>query len=142
MKAAACTIGMFIALCRPEGSIAAGESYKPTGSISSLPATPVVLAKAKEWFYRFQNANIDRSQLNALTNAELTTDVVLREAARLKRLGAPTSFKFQRSYTFRSALAYDFLLQFPSSRVIEMIAFDSSGKIAGFDFATFVEGDR
>jgi hypothetical protein len=112
----------------------------------SRPATPTaipsvdprILARAKEWFHRFQTGEIDRSQLNAQVNKELTSEMVAQEAATLKALGQPSSFVFIRTYPIRGLIGYDFLLQFKSARIIEMIAFDAEGKIAGIDFAKFV----
>ncbi len=39
------------------------------------PVQPFIIALAKEWFYRFQTGNVDRSQLDAVTSAELTRPV-------------------------------------------------------------------
>ncbi|HEX3368718.1 MAG TPA: hypothetical protein VHS56_04005 [Candidatus Cybelea sp.] len=99
---------------------------------------PQVLALAKEWFRRFQIGDIDRTQLSDTVNKQLTLAMIRREAAQLKPLGDPLSVTFIRSYPISGMLGYDFQLQFKSVRVIEMIAFDGSGKIAGIDFLTLV----
>jgi hypothetical protein len=111
-----------------------------TASPAPIPSADArVAARAKEWFHRFESANIDRSQLNAETNAELTDANVRRESAVLKAFGDPTGFSFLRSYPIAGVIGYDFLWQFKSGRIIEMIAVDDDGKIAGIDFETFVK---
>lgn len=99
---------------------------------------PQVLSLAKEWFRRFQIGDIDRTQLSDTVNKQLTLAIIRREAAQLKPLGDPLSITFLRSYPISGMLGYDFQLQFKSVRIIEMIAFDGSGKIAGIDFLTLV----
>jgi hypothetical protein len=97
---------------------------------------PQILSLAKEWFRRFQIGDIDRTQLSDTVNKQLTLAMIRREAAQLKPLGNPLSVTFIRSYPISGMLGYDFQLQFKSVRIIEMIAFDGSGKIAGIDFLT------
>ncbi len=104
----------------------------------SSSVDPQVLALAKEWFRRFQIGDVDRSQLSDTVNKQLTLTIIRREAAQLKPLGDPLSVTFIRSYPISGMLGYDFQLQFKSVRIIEMIAFDGSGKIAGIDFLTLV----
>jgi hypothetical protein len=102
------------------------------------PVDPQVVSLAKQWFRRFQIGDIDRSQLSDTVNKQLTLAIIRREAAQLKPLGTPLSVTFIRSYPIGGLLGYDFQLQFKSVRVIEMIAVDGSGKIAGIDFLTLV----
>lgn len=97
---------------------------------------PQILSLAKEWFRRFQIGDIDRTQLSDSVNKQLTLTMIRREAAQLKPLGNPLSVTFIRSYPISGMLGYDFQLQFKSVQIIEMIAFDGSGKIAGIDFLT------
>jgi hypothetical protein len=126
-----------------------------TSTILSLPvtaATPVpiasptvsakVAASAREWFHRFQSGTIDRSQLDSTVNLELTEDVFLQERERLSSFGDPHSFTFMRSYPVGNAIGYDFLLKFSAGRIVESIAFDGDGKIAGIDFRLFVQSNR
>lgn len=42
-------------------------------SPTPTPAGTRIVAIAREWFFQFQTGNIDRSQLDAVTNQELTT---------------------------------------------------------------------
>lgn len=114
----------------------AATSSKAVSTSSSV--SPKITAKAKEWFHRFQVGKIDRSQLTPQVNSQLTDDLVNRASEAFNRLGQPTSYSFMRTYSIGGATGYDFLLTFPSKRIIEMIAFDSHGKLAGIDFKTFV----
>lgn len=100
---------------------------------------PRVVARAREWFHRFRAADIDRSQLSSEANAELTDAMVRHESAILKAFGEATSFSFLRTYPIAGEIGYDFLWQFKSGRIVEMIAFDNDGKIGGIDFETFVK---
>jgi hypothetical protein len=124
----------------------AGKSFASAASqTSATPRKAVdsqILAKAKEWFYRFQRSHIDRSQLSPQVSAELTEQSLIQEAARLTALGKPSSFTFIRTYPISGAVGYDFLLQFKTDRVVEMIAFNPKGQIAGIDFETFVPTKR
>ena len=65
--------------------------------------------------------------------------MIEEEGAKLRPLGTPLSFQFVRKYAIGGAIGYDFLLQFSNVRVVEMIAFDPDGKIAGIDFMMFVK---
>jgi hypothetical protein len=118
---------------------AAVQSPSPQVTGFDQSIDPKIVAKAKEWFHRFQTGQIDRSQLNAQVNEQLTSAMIQQEAATLSRFGNPSSFQFLRTYEISGAVAYDFLLQFSAGRIVEMIAFGSDGKIAGIDFQTFVK---
>ena len=108
----------------------------PVGTVS-----PKVLALAKEWFHRFQTGNIDRSQLNATSNLELTAKAIRQQEAALSSLGKPVAFKFLGSAMIQGDKAYHFLITFAGpDRIVESIALDNAGKIAGIDFATYVPG--
>jgi hypothetical protein len=122
------------------GRVEGANQSQSTASPAPIPSADArVAARAKEWFHRFESGDIDRSQLNAETNAELTDANVRRESAVLKAFGAPTGFSFLRTYPIAGVIGYDFLWQFKSGRIVEMIAFDDDGKIAGIDFETFVK---
>lgn len=119
----------------------------PSSSPSALPSVsnvvdPRIVAKAKEWFHRFKIGDIDRAQLDAQVNGQLTDDMIRQESTKLKSLGEPTNFSFLRTYMVGGAEGYDFLLQFKMARVIEMIAFDGDGKIAGIDFRVYVRDQK
>jgi hypothetical protein len=120
---------------------AAVQSPNPQVTSLSQSIDPRIIARAKEWFHRFQAGHIDRSQLDANMNAELTSTMIEQETARLRQVGVPSSFRFIRTYAISGVVGYDFLLQFSAARIVEMIAFDPDGKIAGIDFMTFVKDE-
>ncbi len=105
---------------------------------STQTVDPKITAKAKEWFFRFQTGNIDRSQFNAQTNMGLTDKMIRNERAILKPYGRPSSFAFLGSGPIAGLVGYHFLIQFRAGRIVEAIAFDEWGKIAGLDFQTYV----
>lgn len=104
----------------------------------TAPVTRRIVARAREWFQRFQTGNIDRSQLNAAVNSQLTESGIRDEGAKLRTFGKPTSFIFLRSYIVGGVFGYDFLIPFKKGRIVEMIAFDPDGRVAGIDFKLFV----
>jgi hypothetical protein len=118
---------------------AAVQSPSPQVTGVDQRVDPNIVAKAKEWFHRFQTGQIDRSQLGDQVNVQLTDAMIQQEAATLRLFGDPSSFEFVRKYAVSGAIGYDFLLQFGAGRVVEMIAFSADGKIAGIDFQTFVK---
>lgn len=120
------------------GSIVAAPLVEPSGGPVAMPVADAhITAKAKEWFRRLQTGEIDRSQLDAQLNTQLTDDVVQRETKALTPLGDPASFVFVRTNALDEALEYDFLLQFKTMRLVELISFDTGGKIAGLGFELF-----
>ena len=116
----------------------------PSVSPSPSPAPDVsrtILPIAKEWFFRFQTGNVDRSRLDAATNGELTDAMIHSEAATLAAYGRPTAFVFLGTEPVQGLTGYVFGITFRTARVIEHIAFDPDGKIAGIDFQAFVPGN-
>jgi len=121
----------------PAISVAAPEVSPTSGPVSLPLADSAITAKAKEWFHRLQTGQIDRSQLDAQVNSQLTDAIIRQETAALTPLGDPTSFVYVRTYPLSDALEYDFMLQFKSARVVELISFNVGGKIAGLGFQLF-----
>ena len=133
------TIGTIAAvLCSVNPGNATVSSPGSAATASYSPVDPRVVAKAREWFHRFQIGAIDRSQLNLQVNEELTPKLIRQEATTLKPLGRPLAFVFVRSEPIGGAIGYDFAIAFKAARVAESIAFDNSGKIAGIDFRVFL----
>ena len=93
-----------------------------------------VLPLAKEWFRRIQTASIDRSQLNYAVNLQLTPEIVRHEQAALVPYGKAVSFKFVSSGPVPGATGYNFLVTCANGTLLESIALDGDGKIAGLDF--------
>lgn len=134
-QASLVTIGMIAAVLFSALPGNATVSSPGSPATASYPRVdPRVVAKAKEWFHRFQIGDIDRSQLNLQVNEELTPKLISQEVAMLKPLGSPLAFVCFRSEPIRGAIGYDFAIAFKAARVAESIAFDNSGKIAGINF--------
>lgn len=132
-----------IALLSPfvSGVATAATKAGPAATPSAAPhVDPKIAAKAKEWFFRFRSGEIDRSQFNDVVKSELTDAMISQESARLKKLGKLVSFRFVSSGPVGAvAIGYYFALTFTSGdKVVEAIAFDGDGKIAGIDFRIFV----
>jgi hypothetical protein len=123
------------AMLSPAGAAASGIPIS-TSSVQSVD--PNVKAKAREWYHRFQMGNIDRSQLSRECNRGLTSQFALREMSLLKPLGKPIDFVFMNAEPVGGAMGYNFIVLLPRGRVVESIAFEPSGKIAGINFQTFV----
>lgn len=114
-------------------------SPAPTPSpAAAVDVTRTILPLAKEWFFRFQAGNVDRSKLDATTNGELTDAMIRHEAATLEAYGRPTAFVFLGTQQVQGLTGYVFGITFHAARVIEHIAFDADGKLAGIDFQPFV----
>lgn len=99
------------------------------------------MSLAKEWLSRFQTGNIDRLQLEPSVSHELTDAVVRREQKILKPFGRATAIKFLGSDHVDHATGYTFGITFASGKVVESIALDREGKIAGINFQTFPESN-
>lgn len=80
---------------------------------------------------------MDRTQLDAETNAQLTDSMIQEQSVVLKRFGKPMRFQFVRKGPLGGAVGYSFWIYFRSARILELIAFDPDGKIAGIDFQTY-----
>ncbi len=127
-------LATFVALTIPS-RVTAAPAAATAGATVSLPVADArVTAKAKEWFHRLQTGEIDRSQLDAQVNSQLTENVIHHETETLTPLGEPISFAFVRTYPVGGALEYDFMVGFKAAKVIELISFDADGKIAGLGF--------
>ncbi|GAC1391200.1 MAG: hypothetical protein NVSMB31_08490 [Vulcanimicrobiaceae bacterium] len=94
---------------------------------------------AKDWLSRFSSGSIDRTKFTQQVDAQLTAERLAEAQTLLQPLGKPTHFLFIRSEEIEGATGYDFLVTFSgSTRVVESIAFDKFGKLAGINFQTLV----
>lgn len=118
--------------------LAAAPQKVPPPSVPEVD--PKIVTLAREWLHRFQVGNIDRSQLNDAVALELTDAMVAQEETVLRPLGQPVTFKFIRSQPMGAvAIGYDFIVTFKSEKkIIESLALDDRGKIAGIDFRVYV----
>jgi hypothetical protein len=114
-------------LQRTEG---AATSPPPRVSVS-------ILAKAKEWFYRFQSGKIDSSQLAPIMRNQLTPASVLQEEKVLKACGKPITFEYVNSSLLGESTVYVFDLTFRSNMIIEELAIYPDHSISGIDFQLF-----
>lgn len=111
------------------------SGQKATGGYNLSNATAT--ARAKEWFFRFQRGKIDRSQLDARVNRDLTAGFIRRESGLLRPFGNPIKFVYLGSHKVDYAVGYNFGIVFDRGEIVESIAFDADGKIAGVDFRIF-----
>ena len=96
------------------------------------------LQDARDWFNQFQTGKVDRARLNKQVNIHLSRDMIERESRTLKAFGRPQRFVFLGTNKVRGAAGYNFLVIFEAARIIESIAFDSDGKVAGVDFQPYL----
>ena len=113
--------------------------YASTSTHFTAPSSNMLLlSKAKEWFWRFESDNIDRSQLDSVMNSQMTTARVSMVGSALRRLGTPMQFSFLGSTQIGNATSYNFVVTCKSGKALELLAFDPSGSIVGINFQTFV----
>jgi hypothetical protein len=120
-------------------SPAHAQSPSPSAAASATPAAnatpnvdPALIARAKSWLKMLQAGKIDRSQLAAVMNAQLTDDKLAAVAKQIAPLGDPVTFepitagvKDGQNYTV-------FALAFGNSAKLNYVfATDPSGKISG-----------
>jgi len=133
------TVGTLIASSSilPSEACASTISDEPQMAAAQPLVTRRVLPLAKEWFRRIQAANIDRSQLNDTVNLQLTPELVLHEQAALVPYGKPVSFRFVGSGPVPGATGYNFIVICANGALLESIALDGEGKIAGLNFQRY-----
>lgn len=100
------------------------------GAAPAPAVDPAILARAKEWFGRIQSGNIDRTQLDAQMDKFLTPAMVNGAVPRLKALGDPLSFSFDRSQPVgHGTTDYAFVIAFAKSKLDFHIGIDADGKL-------------
>lgn len=120
--------------CRTASASALSQE-SPSAATSAAPQVDAkVEAAAKDWFHRFQNGDIDRTQLSDNVKDQITPAIVQKLGALLQPLGEPTGFVFTGSQRVDGATVYTYVLTFSLLKVTETIAFDGSGKVAGIFF--------
>lgn len=97
-------------------------------------ADPAISARAKEWLHRVQTGTIDRTQLNAQMNAQLTDAVGKQASTQFGPLGDPTGFTLVDVRTVAGNTAYMYKATFASSVLYWLFALDQSAKISGLRF--------
>lgn len=98
------------------------------------PPTPAVRMLAVQWFGRLQAGQPDRSQLSSTLNEKMT-DVVLQQlSTQLKPYGTPVSITYLGGRIVNGDDVYAYVLNFKATKVREMMAIDTQGKINGIQF--------
>ena len=117
-----------VALTLWSAAAAAAPAPVPTASTNAA-----VLVRAKEWFHRIETGDIDRGQLTAQMNAQLTDAMIKQVAAQVAPLGEPTSFRQIRSGEERGSIYYVYVVTFPSGdKWNYLFVYDrTSGKVSG-----------
>jgi len=111
----------------------------PTARATNSPRVdPRIEALAKQWLHRFTVGDIDRSQLTAENSTTITPGRIQQGMALLKPFGPPIGFEYLGSEPFQAATGYDFLITYKHGQIVESIALDKWGKIAGINFQTYV----
>ena len=129
-------VALVAAMISPAAAI--GSTAQQPAPMALTEPSETIVSQAKEWFHRFQAGDIDRSQLDARMNSELTQRMITDESGKLKPLGDPASFTFLRTHPVVDSMGYDFMLDFGNERILETLAYDAEGKIAGIAFMMFV----
>jgi hypothetical protein len=82
-----------------------------------------------------QIGDIDRSQLTATMNADLTPDVIKQISQKFGPLGDPQSFEPLGQQTVAGdETAYVYRVVFKTETVNEIFVLDKEGKVAGIQF--------
>jgi hypothetical protein len=105
-----------------------------TGGSPAPVADPAITARALEWLRRLQTGSIDRSQLNAAVNGQLTETLTKSVAAQVGPLGTPTAFALFDRRSVAGTTAYMYRATFASSSLFFVFALDQAGKISGLRF--------
>ena len=114
-------------------------SAQSSFSLETFPGElpkPIATRVAKEWFFAFRSGQVDRRKLSDAVNNELSASVLQKEMRTLQRFGTPRSFEYLRVARFGGLPTYEVVVSYANTerKVIEGIAFDGNGKLAGIDF--------
>lgn len=91
------------------------------------------MARAKDFFHRIETGDIDRSQLTAQVNTQLTNAMIKQIASQVAPLGEPTSFRQIQHGRQGGSEYYVYLVTFPDGdKWNYLFVFETeSGKISG-----------
>lgn len=99
-----------------------------------IPEDPTITRRAMEWFGRFQNGAIDRTQLAASVDSKLTAPVLDKMKKQLSPLGSPTGIAYGGAREVKGELVYRYVVVFPVGAIQEYMSVDKVGKITGVLF--------
>jgi hypothetical protein len=123
-------MGMLLAVVFANG-IAVASATAQQQALTEKRVETIVL----QWFEQMRTGQIDRTQLTAEYNAQLTDDAVKKMSAYLNeyKYGAsPTGAQVLRTRTSGEQTFYDVKLTFPRGDAASLLfGFDSTGKITG-----------
>jgi hypothetical protein len=117
------------------------EPAPPVGPMtqpSAAPtADPAMLARAKSWFAALQAGNVDRSQLSASANSNMTVATINNAQSVIGGLGTPVSFVQQQAGVQGSISYAIYLVTFKDGKKLDFLfAVDQQGKIASLGLGT------
>ncbi len=113
----------------------ATPSPSPSASAAAEGASADPATRAREWLHRMQTGDIDRSQLTATMNADLTPDAIKQISQKFGALGDPLSFTpLGQESVADDETAYVFRVVFKTTTLNEVFVLDKDGKIAGIQF--------
>jgi hypothetical protein len=133
-------VGVLSALLSGSAASAATETASPSPSATASPAPAQAsyadpATRAREWLHRLQTGDIDRSQLTATMNADLTPDVIKQISEKFGPLGDPQSFTpLGQESVPDNETEYVYRVVFKTETVNEVFVLDKDGKIAGIQF--------
>jgi len=123
---------------RAAAAMPASSGAKPAAAAAVtqpvMPENAAVTRRAMEWFGRFQNNDVDRSQLGAAINAKLTSQVLASMRNQLAPLGTPTGIAYGGARNVKGDLVYRYVVVFPVGAIQEFMSIDNAGKITGVLF--------
>jgi hypothetical protein len=110
-------------------------SPSPSASAAAQGAEADPASRAREWLHRMQTGDIDRSQLTATMNADLTPDVIKQISEKFGGLGDPLSFTpLGQQSVADDETAYVYRVVFKTTTLNEVFVLDKDGKVAGIQF--------
>ena len=107
-------------------------------SFAKSPAGQRLVKLAEVWFYGIRSGKIDRTQLDHLSNSQITPEFLAKEKKALGNLGTPISFRLVGTEPIGEATSYTFLVSFKSAYVSEDIALNRLKRIVGLAFTIIV----
>jgi hypothetical protein len=127
-------------LCFQHANASAATSAPPSAvqpaaaAQAVVPEDPVVTRRAMEWFGRFQNGTIDRTQLSTAIDAKLTPAALAAMKKQLAPLGAPTGIGYGGAREVKGEMVYRYVIVFAVGAIQEFMSVDKLGKISGVLF--------
>lgn len=139
LRRATLALALLASLDAPLGANAAPTPAADTATPAAPQATPsgvaedpAMTARAKEWLHRAQTATLDRSQLDAAVNKQLTDALAKQIAQQMGTLGEPSSFAYVETKSFAPNTLRIYKVVFKSDTLYWFFSTNDAGKITGF----------